>query len=291
MTRGYCSLICEQLGRRWAASSSPPRTEARPRTIVATIARDACPTPASIAAPICRFLRAEAPSGSMRASATIGVSRLRQLARRCRAANATRSALGSTIHTEHGIERPHGDTDDQRMLSRDADLRRRRGGPRDSFSPGPQAGDDDLDLPVDLLDELDAATSAMRTGSPMSSTRTRRRSPIAPAWMTSCTASSTVMKYRVTSGWVTVTGPPASICAANVVEHRAPAAEHVAEADAQEVAAARGARLAVSRSVMRLRPAEHADRVGGLVGGDVDEALDAVRAASVSTCWVPRRSS
>jgi hypothetical protein len=45
----------------------------------------------------------------------------------------------------------------------------------------------------------------------MSSTRTSPSVPMAPAWTTSCTASSTVMKKRVTSGWVTVTGPPASI--------------------------------------------------------------------------------
>jgi|GEM_PF-4294752 len=38
------------------------------------------------------------------------------------------------------------------------------------------------------------------------------------AWMTSCTASSIVMKYRLTSGWVTVIGPPAFICARKVVK-------------------------------------------------------------------------
>ena len=37
------------------------------------------------------------------------------------------------------------------------------------------------------------------------------------ACRTSCTASSTVMKYRVTSGWVTVTGPPVSTCADSAV--------------------------------------------------------------------------
>ncbi len=45
----------------------------------------------------------------------------------------------------------------------------------------------------------------------MSSTKIRPRPPIAPAWMTSCTASGIVMKKRVISGWVTVTGPPRAI--------------------------------------------------------------------------------
>ena len=40
---------------------------------------------------------------------------------------------------------------------------------------------------------------------------------MAPAWMTSCTASSTVMKNRVTSSSVTVTGPPRSTWAWKVV--------------------------------------------------------------------------
>ena len=51
----------------------------------------------------------------------------------------------------------------------------------------------------------------MRIGSPMSSTRMRPRPPIAPAWITSATASGIVMKKRVISASVTVTGPPRSI--------------------------------------------------------------------------------
>src|SRR4051794_34797722 len=57
----------------------------------------------------------------------------------------------------------------------------------------------------------------MRTGSPMSSTIAWPSPPMAPAWITSCTASSMVMKYRVTSGWVTVRGPPRSIWARKAV--------------------------------------------------------------------------
>ena len=51
----------------------------------------------------------------------------------------------------------------------------------------------------------------MRTGSPMSSTKISPRPPIEPAWTTSETASGMVMKYRVISACLTVTGPPRSI--------------------------------------------------------------------------------
>ena len=61
------------------------------------------------------------------------------------------------------------------------------------------------------------ATCAIRTGWPISSTSASPSRPIAAAWMTSCTASLMVMKYRVTSGSVTVIGPPAAICAANAI--------------------------------------------------------------------------
>ena len=55
------------------------------------------------------------------------------------------------------------------------------------------------------------ARSRIRIGSPMSRTRIRPRPPIAPAWITSATASGIVMKKRVISASVTVTGPPRSI--------------------------------------------------------------------------------
>ena len=57
-----------------------------------------------------------------------------------------------------------------------------------------------------------SARSVIFTGSPMSSTYTWPRPPIAPAWTMSCTASGIVMKKRVISGCVTVTGPPRAIC-------------------------------------------------------------------------------
>ena len=56
------------------------------------------------------------------------------------------------------------------------------------------------------------ARSRILTGSPMSSTKICPRPPIAPACTTSETASGIVMKYRVISADVTVTGPPFSIC-------------------------------------------------------------------------------
>ena len=56
------------------------------------------------------------------------------------------------------------------------------------------------------------ARSRMRTGSPMSSTKMSPPSAMPVASITSCTASGIVMKKRVMSGCVTVTGPPRSIC-------------------------------------------------------------------------------
>src|SRR3546814_11161216 len=61
------------------------------------------------------------------------------------------------------------------------------------------------------------ATSRILIGSPMSRTSASPGRPMAPAWMTSWHASSIVMKKRVTSGSVTVTGPPAAICLAQAV--------------------------------------------------------------------------
>ena len=52
----------------------------------------------------------------------------------------------------------------------------------------------------------------MRTGSPMSSTKVSPSSAMLADSMTNPTASSTVMKNRVTSGCVTVTASPFSIC-------------------------------------------------------------------------------
>ena len=60
------------------------------------------------------------------------------------------------------------------------------------------------------------ARSTIFTGSPMSSTKIWPRPPIAPACTTRDTASGIVMKKRVMSGCVIVTGPPFAICLRNV---------------------------------------------------------------------------
>jgi len=59
---------------------------------------------------------------------------------------------------------------------------------------------------------MSLASSTILTGSPMSSTKISPPSPIKPACNTNCAASGIDMKNRVISGWVTVIGPPASIC-------------------------------------------------------------------------------
>jgi hypothetical protein len=56
-----------------------------------------------------------------------------------------------------------------------------------------------------------SARSRIRTGSPISSANTSPPCASEPERMTSCTASGIVMKNRVISGSVTVTGPPAAI--------------------------------------------------------------------------------
>lgn len=48
----------------------------------------------------------------------------------------------------------------------------------------------------------------------MSSIITSSARPTAAAWMTSLQASGIIMKKRVTSGWVTVTGPPCAMWSA-----------------------------------------------------------------------------
>ena len=78
------------------------------------------------------------------------------------------------------------------------------------------------------------ARSTIFTGSPMSRTKTWPRPPIAPACTTSEAASGIVMKKRVISGCVTVTGPPRSIWLRKIGITRAGRAEHVAEADGDE---------------------------------------------------------
>ena len=83
------------------------------------------------------------------------------------------------------------------------------------------------------------------------------------------------------SGWVTVSGPPLADWASNARQHRPVRAEHVAEPhrDAVDVGLVGG----VGRQTLGdpLRPPQHAGRVGGLVGADVDEPLDIVKLGGV----------
>ena len=86
-------------------------------------------------------------------------------------------------------------------------LPRRRAGPRASSRRGAgRCRRSRCSLPERSMSWR--ATSRTRTGVPMSSTSTSAPRPIAAACIVSLTASRTAMKYRVTSGWVIVTGPP-----------------------------------------------------------------------------------
>ena len=58
--------------------------------------------------------------------------------------------------------------------------------------------------------------------------------------MTSWLASAMVMKYRFMSGWVTVTGPPASICLRKIGDDAAAAPHHIAETHGHKSRAATG---------------------------------------------------
>jgi hypothetical protein len=96
------------------------------------------------------------------------------------------------------------------------------------------------------------ATCAIRTGLPISSTSASPSRPIAAAWMTSWTASCTVMKYRLTSGSVTVIGPPAATCAANAVSTEPRLPSTLPNRTLRYVPSAVVLACAVSRSVIRL---------------------------------------
>jgi hypothetical protein len=70
--------------------------------------------------------------------------------------------------------------------------------------------------------------------------------------MTSWTASWTVMKYRVTFGWVTVIGPPAAIWALNAVSTEPRLPSTLPKRTLRNVPGLTVLAYAVSRSVMRL---------------------------------------
>src|SRR3954453_8028198 len=76
------------------------------------------------------------------------------------------------------------------------------------------------------------ARSTIFTGSPMSRTNTSPLpAPMSPARITSCTASGIVMKKRVISGCVTVTGPPRSFWLRKMGPRLRPAALDLAAED------------------------------------------------------------
>ena len=81
---------------------------------------------------------------------------------------------------------------------------------------------------------MSRARSTIRTGVPMSSTYTAPFTPSAPAWITRLAASGIVMKYRVMSGWVSVTGPPRTDLLLEDRHHAAAAPQHVAETHRDE---------------------------------------------------------
>ena len=76
-------------------------------------------------------------------------------------------------------------------------------------------------------------------------------------------------------------GPPASICAANVFEHRTAVPSTLPNRTLQVVPSGGSADCCGQSLGDPLGVAEHAGRVGRLVGGDVDERLDADRCAAI----------
>ena len=122
----------------------------------------------------------------------------------------------------------------------------------------------------------------MRTGSPMSSTNISPALAMLAASMTSPTASSTVMKKRVTSGWVTVTGSPFSICS-DSTDRNEPRLPSTLPKRTEASGCCRGLARLHDHLGQPLGHAEHRGRVGRLVGGDQDEAVDASSPRAAST--------
>ena len=121
------------------------------------------------------------------------------------------------------------------------------------------------------------ARSRIFTGLPMSSTYTWPRPPIAPAWTTSDAASGIVMKKRVISGCVTVTGPPRSIWRRKIgiTEPDEPSTLPKRTATNRVVDVVAQRERLDDPLAHRLRLAEQVLRLRRLVGRDQHEALDA----------------
>ena len=141
---------------------------------------------------------------------------------------------------------------------------------------GPQPGELELHV-ADVQQPREALAPGRRSG-PARPCRARTSpcpSAIRAASSTRPTASSMVMKNRVTSGCVTVTADPRGELLADHVEQRAATAEHVAEPDRGQHG--RRAWCAVEHHLGQpLGRTEDRGRVGRLVGRDQHEALDVV---------------
>ena len=110
----------------------------------------------------------------------------------------------------------------------------------------------------------------------MSSTNTWPERPIDPAWTISETASGIVMKKRVISGWVTLTGPPRSIWRRKIgiTLPDEPSTLPKRTATKRVGTSVRAPYASTIHSQTRLRLAHHRLRVHRLVGRDEHEALD-----------------
>ena len=109
---------------------------------------------------------------------------------------------------------------DRRVVRRlDAPLPRRTAA-RGAVRPGADAGDLDRDVVVGAQARRGGSSGGPGRGSrparPCRAGRSGRSSAMAPACSTRLTASGMVMKYRVMSSLVTVTGPPSRIWRRNV---------------------------------------------------------------------------
>ena len=132
---------------------------------------------------------------------------------------------------------------------------------------GPQADELDLDVAVGHAGRRGGSSAAPdRRSSPARPCRARRSCRATPRHRpappsprlrsTSSTASRTVMKKRVTSGWVTVSGPPAASWRGEQRHHRAGRAQHIAEPHRDEA----GAGAAAAAALRLLQVERLADR-------------------------------
>ncbi len=170
----------------------------------------------------------------------------------------------------------------------------------DELLAGPQPGVPDLDRPAASAARRSCGPgSTIRTGSPMSRTNVSAYSAIAAVSSTSPTASSTVMKNRVTSGWVTVTGWSRAIWSASTDRNEPRLPSTLPKRTEASVTGPPACALH-DQLGQPLGRAEHRGRVGRLVGRDQHEPAAAVldgrldhvlRAAHVRLDGLARRAA